>query len=103
MKYLCDDYILLFKGTKHVIILDSSPFIIICDDIIIINDILIFSNHVPTIFHYFACITRVLFKYRLSFKSSKCEFFKLRVGYVDHDLIVGRNCPGSSKISFSQE
>ena len=39
-------------------------------------------------------------KYRLSFKLTKCEFFKPRVEFVVHDLTTYGNCPAASKFDL---
>ena len=78
MKFLRGEWIMLFNETKHIISLTDSPTKIVCNDRIIIDDILLFFNHTPTLLHYFSCVSRVFTKYRLSFKLSKCDF--LRIG-----------------------
>ena len=50
------------------------------------DDILLFSNHDPTLLHYFSCISQVFTKYRLSFKLFRCEFFKPRIEFIGHDI-----------------
>ena len=79
MQFLREDWIILFQETKHNIVMTNSPSNIVCDDRIIIDDILLFSNHVSTILHYFSCVARVFTKYRLFFKLVKCDFFQPRV------------------------
>lgn len=51
----------------------------------IIDDILIIYNHIPTLIYYVSCVAHVFMKYRLSFKLAKCNFFKLQVKFVGHD------------------
>ena len=51
MYFLRDDYYFLSKETKNVINLDTSPSTVICDNRIIIDDILLFSNRISTILH----------------------------------------------------
>ena len=46
----------LFQETKETIIITNSPPCIVCDDRIIIDNILLFSNHVSTILHYFLAL-----------------------------------------------
>ena len=53
-----------------------------CDASIIIDDILLFSNNIPTILHYLSFVAQLFIKYSLFFKLSKYEFFKPRVYYV---------------------
>ena len=74
-----------------------------CDDKIIIDDILLYSNHVLTLLHYFSCVAQVFTKYRLSFKLTKCEFFKKRVEFVGHDLTIYGNCPAASKFDLIRD
>ena len=50
MHFLSDDWIHLFEETKNVIILDKSSSTVIYDDRTIIDDIFLFSNHIPIIF-----------------------------------------------------
>ena len=97
------DWIVLFNETKQTIKLFDSPSTIICNDRIIIDDILLFSNHIPTLLHYFSCVAQVFTKFRLSFKLSKCDFLKGRVEYVGHDLTTNGNCPAASKFSLLQD
>ena len=56
-----------------------------------IDKILIYSNYIPTLLHYFSCLSQVLTKYRLYFKLSKYDFFLSRIKYVGHDLIADGN------------
>ena len=67
MNFLRDDWILSFNETKHNVSFDHSSTKIICDDRIIIDDILLFSNHIPTLLHYFPVLHKECTKYRLSF------------------------------------
>ena len=60
MQFLRDDFFLLFNETKHTILLDHSPTKIICDDRIIIDDILLFSNYIPALVHYFFVLHKYL-------------------------------------------
>ena len=103
MHFLRDDWTILFNVTRHTINLSNSPTNIVCDDRIIIDDILLFSNHIPTLLHYFSCVAQVFTKFRLSFKLSKCDFLKERVEYVGHDLTANGNCPAESKFALIQE
>ena len=49
MQFLRDDWLLVFNDTKHTVSLDHSPTKIICGDRIIIDDIHLFYNHIPTL------------------------------------------------------
>ena len=71
MQYLREERLFLFADTKHVIHFDTVSVRIMCNDKIIIDDILLYYNHVPTLLHHFACVAKVLTKYRLSFKLIK--------------------------------
>ena len=53
MQSLCKELLILFVDTKDVIPFDTVPLIIICNDKIIINYALLYSNHVPTFLNYF--------------------------------------------------
>ena len=79
MQTLRKEWLLLYADTKHFIHLNSSAVSIICNYKIIINDILLYSNHVNTLLQYFSCVVQAFTKYRLSFKLTKCEFLKPRV------------------------
>ena len=103
MQFLRADWTALFNETQYTIKLSDSPSTIICNNRIIIDDILLFSNHIPTLLHYFPCIAQVFTKFRLSFKLSKCDFLKDRVEYVGHDLTANRKCPIASKFSVLQD
>ena len=76
MQSLRKKWLLLYADTKHLIHLDSTPVTIICNDKIIIDDILLYSNNVNTLIYYFSCVAQVFTKYRLSFKLTKCDFFQ---------------------------
>ena len=82
VQFFREDWILLFQEIKHTIVMTNSPCNIVCDDRIIINDILLFSNHVSTILHYFSCVVRAFTKYILFFKLIKRDFLQPRVVYV---------------------
>ena len=96
IQFLSDDLILLFQEIIHTIVSDNSTPYIVCDNRIIINAILLFSNHVPTILPFFSCVVSVFTKYILSFKLSKYDFFQPRVEYIDHDLTTRGNFPAMS-------
>ena len=55
VKFLCYECILLFQETEHTIVMANSYPHIVCDDCII-DDILLFSNHISTILHYFLAL-----------------------------------------------
>ena len=75
MQTLRKEWLLLYADTKHLITIDSVPVTIICNDEIIIDDILLYSNNVNKLIHYFSYVAQVFTKYRLSFKLEKYEFF----------------------------
>ena len=60
MQFLRDDWNILFNGTRHIIQLSQLPTNIICNDRIIIDDILLFFNHIPTYLHYFPALRKFL-------------------------------------------
>ena len=103
MQALRDNWLTLFNETKHNIIVEDAPDTIIYNDKITINDILLFSNHIPTLFHYFSCIATALKKYRMSFKLGKCDLFKSRVKFDGNDLTAGGNCSAQSKFNLIKE
>ena len=102
MKSLRKEWLLLFTNTKYAISCDNVPNTLICNDKIIIDDILLYSNHVPSLFYYLSCVIQVFTKYRLSFKLTKFDFFILRVEFFGHDLTTYRNCPAKSKFDLIQ-
>ena len=92
MQTLRKEWLILFAEMKNSISIINPPTTIICDDKFIMNDILLFSNHNPTLLHYFSCIFQVFTKYRLSSKLSKCDFLKPRVECFGNDLTTLGNC-----------
>ena len=62
---------ILFTEINNSISTVNLPATIICDDKIIMDDILLFPNHDTTLIRYFSCISQVFTKYTLSFKLSK--------------------------------
>ena len=58
-----------------------SPYFIF-DDRIIIDYILLFSNYISTIFHYFSCVVPVFTKYRAFFKLNKCDLYSLALNML---------------------
>ena len=97
MQSLRKEWLLLYADTKHLIHLDSSPVTIICNDKIIIDNILLYSNNINTLIHYFSCVDQVCTKYRLSFKLTKCDFVKPRVEFDGRDVTTYGNCTTASK------
>ena len=89
--------------SRNFISLDDAPSTIVYDDPDIVDSILSFSNHLPTILRYFSCVARFFTKYRLSFKLSKCESFKSRVEYVGHDFTADGNYPVAFKFYLIQK
>ena len=67
MQSLRKEWLFLFTDTKHVISYDTVPIALICNDKIIIDDILPYSNHVPSLLHYFFGVAQVFIKYCLLF------------------------------------
>ena len=98
-----DDWIILFKERINTISLVKSPSNVIYNDRIIIDHILLFSNHIPTILRYFSCVAQEFIKYRLSFKLRKRDFFKPRVEYIGHYFTTDGNCPVVSKLFSFQD
>lgn len=79
---------LLFADTKYIIPPDSTLVIIMCKDKIIIDNILLHSNHISTLLHYFSYVDNMFIKYRLSFKFTKCDISKPHVEFFVHDLMI---------------
>ena len=75
MKILHDQWVILFNSTKYIVPLDTSVAKIFRNSKTNIDATLFYSNHIPTLLYYFSCVAQVLYKYRLSFKMSKCDFF----------------------------
>ena len=103
MKILHDKWIILFHSTKDCIPSATSISTIFCDIKTIIDDTLIFSNHIPTFLYYCSCVAQVFTKYRLSFKLSKWDFFLSCVEYVGRDLTTDGNCPVQYKFTFIKQ
>ena len=103
MQSVRKEWLLLFSTTKHLVRVTLPTIEIMCDDKIIIDDILLYSNHVPTFLNYFSCVAQVFTKYRLSFKLTKCDFFKKRFEVVWHDLTTYGNCPAASKFDLIKD
>ena len=93
-------WFLLFTDMKHIITIYPDPVTIICNYNIIIDENFLYSNHVPTLLHYFSCAAQVFSKYRLSFKLTKCDFLKPRVVFVEHDLTTYGNFPAEFKFEL---
>ena len=51
MQILRDDWLAQFEETKNVIIVENVPVTIICDDKILIDNILLYYNDIPTLLH----------------------------------------------------
>ena len=100
MQSLRKEWLILFADTKHLVRVTQTTLNIMCDDKIIIDDILLYSNHIPTLLLYFSCVAHVFSKYRLSFKLTKCDFFKQHVEFVWHDLKTYSNCPTVSNFDL---
>ena len=88
MKILREEQLLLFAETKKHNPAIDLPSTLICDDKIIMDDILPYSDHSPTLLHYFSCIAQVFTKDRLSFKLSKClELISLDTTLQFHGIV----------------
>ena len=66
----------------------------------IIDDILLWSNNMPTLLLMYECICKVYMKYRVSLKIKKCSFFKDRFEYVGRDIMSLGNTTAQSKYDF---
>ena len=76
---------------------------IVHGSIIVIDNILLYSTNIYTLIRYFSCVDRILIRYRLSFKLSKCKFFNPRVEYLGYDLTSRGNYPAQSKFDLLKE
>ena len=103
MKILHDECVILFNSTKDIVLSNTSVAKIFWDSKTIIDETLIYSNHIPTLLHYFSCVAQVFTKYRLSFKMSKCDYFLPRIEYVGHDLTADDNCLVQSKFDLIKQ
>ena len=100
MKILQDKLIIIFNDTKYIVQLNTSLINIFCNDKTIINDTLLYFNHIPTLFHYFSCVDQVFTRYKIPYLLSKYNFFLPHIEYVGHDLIVGGNYPTQFKFQL---
>ena len=91
------EWLLLFADTKHAISFDTVPVTLVCNDKMIIDDILLYFTYVPSYLHHFARVSQVFTKYRLSCELTQCDFFKPRVEFVGYE-----NCPAKSKFDLIQ-
>ena len=60
MQILRDDWIALLNETRHSTVDENAPNIIVCDDKIVIDDILLYSNHIPTLLHCLLVLLKFL-------------------------------------------
>ena len=72
-----------FNDTKHVVQSYTSFVNIYCNSKTIINNALLYSDHIPILLHYLSCVNQVFSKYRLSFKLIKCVSFYLVLSMWD--------------------
>ena len=100
MKVLQKECIILFNDIKHVVQFYTPLVNIYCNSKTIIDDILLYSNHIPILLHFFSCVVQVFTKYRLSFQLNQCDFLLPCVKYVGYDLIAGGNFPVQSKFQL---
>ena len=100
MRIIQDEWIILLNNTTHIVTSDPSLTHTFCNRKTIIDDTLLYSNHIPTLLHRLSCVSQVFTKYRLSFKLSKCDFFLPRVEYIGHDLTASGNCLAQSKFQL---
>ena len=79
------------NDTSYTVQSDTSLANTFCNNKTIIDNIFFYFNNIPTLLHYFFCVSQVFTKYRLSFKLAKQDLFLLRTEYVGHDLIASGN------------
>ena len=99
MKVLQNEWVVLFNATKYIVPSDTSLAKIFCDSKTIVDDTLIYSNHIPTLLHYFSCVAKVFTIYILSFKLSKYILHRKRQTFFD----INGNCPAQSKFQFIKQ
>ena len=85
----------LFAKSNDIILLDATAVINIYNNDIITDTILISSNYIPTLLHYFSCVAQVFIKHRSFFKVTKFDFSKPQVTFVGHDLTTSGNTPST--------
>ena len=94
---------ILFPEIDNSISIVNPPATIICDDEIIMDDILLFPKHDTTVIHYFSCVSQVFTMYRLLFKLYKYDFFEIIVEFCWHDLTTLKNFSAESKLQLIEE
>ena len=81
----------------------NSPAIIICDDKSIMDNMLFFSDHIPSLLSYFSCISQVFTKYSILFKFSKFDSFRQSEEFIEHDFTTLSNYPTPSNFWLIEE
>ena len=69
----------------------------------IIDDILLWYEYKDFSMILFTCVCKVFEKYRISFRLDKCEFLKIQVEYVEHDILRKDKCPAQSTFDLIQD
>ena len=94
---------ILFTEIDSSISIVNPPATIICDNEIIMDDILLFPKHDTTVIHYFSCISQVFTMYMLLFKLYKYDFFEIIIEFCWHDLTTLGNFSAESKLQLIEE
>ena len=63
MHILRDDWVVTFNKIKNLIPSNTSVVNIFCDSKTVIDNTVIYSNHITIILHYFLCVAKVLNEY----------------------------------------
>ena len=103
MKILHDQWVILFNSTKYIVPSDTYNAKIFRNSKTNIDARLFYSNHIPTLLYYFSCVAQFLYKYRLSFKMSKCDFFLPHIEYIGYYLTADGNYPFQSKFDLIEQ
>ena len=103
MHILRDDWVVTFNKIKNLIPSNTSVVNIFCDSKTVIDDTVIYSNHITILLHYFPCVAKILNEYYLSFKLSKCPLFLLCTEYVGDNLTADGNSPTQFKFQLIKE
>ena len=64
LKILHNERVVLFNSIKDIVPFDTYVANIFCDNKTIIDEILIYSNHILTFLYYFSFVAQVITKYR---------------------------------------
>lgn len=103
MQILREEWLHLLAEIKSQLTIDEHPATIIWDDIIIMDNILLLSNHIPTLLYYFSYLSQAFTKFRTPFELSKYDFFKPQMECVGRNLTVLGNYLNKSNFKLVTE